>query len=192
MPLSGCILDVKNENLSATQNDLLRWHFKLGYIDTRSVQQLIRSRALLEMPGATSCMLLKCAACMYAKVKKRPSGASVARLHPGKDGALKKGGLFPGQRGSCNHFLYTVPGRLWTSRNKSAAKYIVAALSGPTVPPATLMFVLKSPPLLQKHFMPNFLSSKGQLHVGARSSDNIRMLVFWIRENTGHRSRNQV
>ena len=138
----------------------------------RIIQQLIRSRALPAMPGAAWFMLSKCAACMYAIGKKRAPGAVVARPNPSKEGALKKGDLFPGQRISCDHFSSKVPGRLWTSKNKSAEKYC-GGLLGSITPPATSMFVLKSPSLLKTHLVPNSCSNRWHLHVGSRSSHTI-------------------
>ena len=44
--LNLCITDKANQNLSADQTELLRWHFKLGLLNFKAIQLLLRTSAL--------------------------------------------------------------------------------------------------------------------------------------------------
>jgi hypothetical protein len=41
-----CVTDEKNQNLSHAQKELLRWHFRLGHLNFKSIQLLLRSKTL--------------------------------------------------------------------------------------------------------------------------------------------------
>jgi hypothetical protein len=42
-----CVTDDQNQNLSQAQKELLRWHFRLGHLGFRTIQMLLRSKALV-------------------------------------------------------------------------------------------------------------------------------------------------
>ena len=44
--LNLCITDEANQNLSAAQKELLRWHFKLGHLNFKAIHLLLRMGAL--------------------------------------------------------------------------------------------------------------------------------------------------
>jgi hypothetical protein len=43
-----CVTDEKNQNLSHAQKELLCWHFRLGHLNFKSIQLLLRSKTLEE------------------------------------------------------------------------------------------------------------------------------------------------
>ena len=59
--------DDANLNLNVHQKELLKWHYKLGYIGFKHLQWLIRNNRIPVSGNAkliASCDLPKCAACM--------------------------------------------------------------------------------------------------------------------------------
>ena len=120
--LNMCITDEANQNLSAAQKELLRWHFKLGHLSFSSIQLLLRSNALGNgrlQTSAANCPHPKCSSCQYGKAKRRPTGATETKPIFEKEGVLKKEDLFPGQRVSIDHFICTKKGRLYESKGQS-------------------------------------------------------------------------
>lgn len=49
-PLRHDVLDNTNTNLTNSQKELLQWHFKLGHINLRWIQQLFRVRKGAQEP----------------------------------------------------------------------------------------------------------------------------------------------
>ena len=107
-----------NQNLSPSQKELLRWHFRLGHIGFNHVRWLIRSGFLsCSNPKAVAnCEAVKCACCEYGTASKRSHGSTVTRQRKEKEMELKKEDLLPGQRVSVDHYQSTQPGRLYSSR----------------------------------------------------------------------------
>ena len=117
-----------NQNLTAAQKELLRWHWKLGHIDFRRVQRLLKTGALGSSPlikAAANVDLSKfpmlCGSCQFGKAKRkshRPkrekSGSSIAA----QEKILSKEVLIPGQKVSMDHFIVSTPGRLFSSRGR--------------------------------------------------------------------------
>jgi hypothetical protein len=119
-----CVTDEKNQNLSHAQKELLRWHFRLGHLNFKSIQLLLRSKTLGESSlkrAAGKCPIPKCASCQYGKQKRRPTGATVQVPVSEREGSLKSGDLQPGQQVSVDHFYATHKGRLYESFGKSKA-----------------------------------------------------------------------
>jgi hypothetical protein len=122
--LNLCVTDETNQNLSESQKELLRWHFRLGHLNFAAVQQLLRSSALGSgslQTAASKCEIPRCASCQFGKAKRRPTGITHSRSNPERDGALKAGDLLPGQCVSVDHFVCSNKGRLLESRGKTSA-----------------------------------------------------------------------
>lgn len=120
--LNLCITEESNQNLSLAQKELLRWHFRLGHLNFKSVQLLLRTGALGRtrlQTAASSCPHPKCSSCQYGKARRRPTGTEVSHPVLDKQGALKKEDLFPGQRISIDHFICSTKGRLYESHGQS-------------------------------------------------------------------------
>ena len=101
-----CVTEARNENLTGAQKELLRWHFRLGHIGFRHVQWLVRSGKLLvtNPKAVANCELPKCAACEFGKATRQATKTLKQTPVPEKEGELKKGDLFPGQRVSIDHY----------------------------------------------------------------------------------------
>ena len=121
-------VDKMNINLSESEKELLRWHYRLGHPGFKQVQSLMRTGVLAKSDGqkklhqAASKLAHPpmCAACQFGKAKRRHSPGTKQVRVSDADGAIKKGDLFPGQCISADHFICSTKGRLMTSKGKSA------------------------------------------------------------------------
>ena len=69
-----CVTNEANQNLTAPQKELLRWHFRLGHRDMLATQHLLRGGHLGNDPVkllAGKCALPKCASCQFGKQKRK-------------------------------------------------------------------------------------------------------------------------
>ena len=128
--LNASLMMETNQNLTASQKELLRWHWKLGHIDLRRVQRLLKTGALGSSPlikAAANVDLTKfpmlCGSCQFGKAKRkshRPKrekrGSSINALEK----ILSKEVLIPGQKVSMDHFIVSTPGRLFSSRGSES------------------------------------------------------------------------
>ena len=119
-----------NQNLTAAQKELLRWHWKLGHMDLRRIQRLLKTGALGDGPlvkAASKVDLnkfpMKCGSCEFSKAKRQPSrpkrqkaGSSI----PKAEKILSNEVLIPGQKVSMDHFIVSTPGRLFSSRGRES------------------------------------------------------------------------
>ena len=109
-----------NQNLTAAEKELLRWHCRLGHLHGKKIQFLMQSGVLahsettrrLQTASAklTSCPM--CAACQYGKQRRTPAPGRRITTVRERDGALKQDDLFPGQKVSVDHFVCSTKGRL--------------------------------------------------------------------------------
>ena len=128
--LQAMILEDNNQNLTAAQKELLRWHFKLGHLDLRRCQRLLKSGAMGDSPLVKAAgnldlqrQPLMCGSCAFGKAKKKTSrtkwdkSVSAQPKPPVKmEKLLSKEVLIPGQKVSMDHFVVSTPGRLFNSR----------------------------------------------------------------------------
>jgi hypothetical protein len=124
--LNLCVTDAQNQNLSAAQKELLRWHYRLGHLHFESIRRLLRTGALSQSSkiralhrSAANCDLPKCASCQFGKAKRRPAPGKVQHVVAAHDGAIKKEHLAPGQQVSVDHFICSTKGRLYSSKGKT-------------------------------------------------------------------------
>jgi Reverse transcriptase (RNA-dependent DNA polymerase) len=124
--LNLCVTDSKNQNITESQKELLRWHFRLGHIRFESVQMLLRSGVLAVSEAmkalhraAAKAELPRCASCQFGKAKVKPSPGKPRPTEPDNSGALRKDKLLPGQQVSVDHFVGGPKGRLYTSKGKT-------------------------------------------------------------------------
>ena len=113
-----------NANLSPSQKELLKWHYRLGHIGFNHVRWLIRSGAIsCSNPKAVAnCDPVKCVCCEYGTASRRATGSTVTRQREEREMELKKEDLLPGQRVSVDHYQSTQPGRVYTSRSDLNSK----------------------------------------------------------------------
>ena len=125
--LHACVMDEANQNLTAPEKELLKWHSKLGHLGLKDVQRIMRGGALGFHPLVTAASKvdlnkrpLKCASCEFAKAKRKPTKrtktdkSAPPAVQPEK--TLSKETLIPGQKVSMDHFIVSTPGRLFSSR----------------------------------------------------------------------------
>jgi hypothetical protein len=124
----------QNQNLTASQKELLKWHFKLGHCDLKRVQRLLKTGAFGSTPlinAAANCDLNKlsllCGSCAFGKQKRRSkttkSNQVIDPVAKAKllEKLLSKEVLIPGQKVSMDHFIVSSPGRLFSSRGREAS-----------------------------------------------------------------------
>ena len=96
--MHSCVAAENNQNLSPSQKEMLRWHFRLGHASMSAMHWLAR-RGLL---GKLSERLLRvnetplCAACQHGKQVRRPTGATLTTERSDKIGGIRDGKLEPG------------------------------------------------------------------------------------------------
>ena len=113
-------VDPSNINLSDAEKEWLRWHQRLGHLDYKKVQFLLRHGTLCLSPSQrglhTRAAKLrhppKCAACQFGKQTTRPTKTRPSTAHRVLDhtGILKQDKLFPGQCVSVDHFVCSTTG----------------------------------------------------------------------------------
>ena len=104
------VTDEKNQNLSRAQKELLRWHFRLGHLNFKSIQLLLQSKTLGESSlkrAAGKCPLPECASCQHGKQKRRSTGATAQTPASEREVSLESGCLQPGQQVSVDPFHAT-------------------------------------------------------------------------------------
>ena len=114
------VADETNQNLTASQKELLIWHWKLGHANFQWIQTLCRhsnpdsKRCVLptKFNKTSSCPAPKCAACMLGKQARRTPTISIGHQLPNKDLLLKTNHLRPGDCVSLDQYQSSIPGRL--------------------------------------------------------------------------------
>ena len=120
--MNGCVTDAGNQNLTAKQKLLLRYHYRLGHMAMNLVRWMGRQGWLGkqgELMGTGNLEHPKCAACLYGKQHKTTQGGQ----HSSKDetGALSKDHLKPGDLIFSDQYQSRTPGRTLESRGGSNA-----------------------------------------------------------------------
>ena len=137
--LNECLTASYNANLTKAQKELLRCHFMFGHMSMRRIQETLKTGALARnqderarhLAAARVEDLPKCAACAFAKAKKKPlPGQHQTKENTESTGNVKKDKLLPGQCVAVDHFTCSSKGRLFTSAGKTApsSMYCGAAL----------------------------------------------------------------
>jgi hypothetical protein len=122
-----CVVSEANQNLSHSQKQLLKWHFRLGHINMQTIQGLLRSGILATTEpqkklhrAAANCELPVCASCQFGRAKRRPVPGKTTQSDSKHEGALKRNNLLPGQEVSVDHFICSTRGRLPNSRGRTS------------------------------------------------------------------------
>ena len=116
-----------NNNLTAAEKEVLRWHCRLGHVSFRRIQQLMRSGVLSHTDATrrlhtAGCKLVhapKCAACLFGKQTTRPSPGKNTSIVRDREGILKANNLLPGQEVSVDHYICSTKGRLFSSYGRT-------------------------------------------------------------------------
>ena len=124
-----CMIDEENQNLSANQKELLKWHFKLGHMGLDWIHWLGRK-------GFLPCRIANvdtpmCTSCQIGAAQRTSMGKAIHQELPqnkGGSGNLKAGDCTPGQHISIDQYESRVKGRLWGSNGKSKCFVVVQSL----------------------------------------------------------------
>jgi len=118
------VADETNQNITASQKELLLWHWKLGHAGFQWIQHLASiPREPLDgieypilkckQPRVSSCPAPLCTACQLANQHRRGAGTSLETHRKDKANMLRRDErLYPGRKVSIDQYLY---GR-WSSR----------------------------------------------------------------------------
>lgn len=123
------VADEMNQNLTSSQRELLKWHWRLGHANFSWIQRLAaqprkspegRNEPILrtKTEGVSSCSTPLCAACQMSKQTQTNPEVRVDLPIPEKEMALKRSNLEPGDMVSIDQYVSTVPGRLPKTKGK--------------------------------------------------------------------------
>jgi len=119
--LAMWVLDEQNQNLHPAQKELLKWHFHLGHLSFRWLQQLVRKPNIGLPNKIANCDEPLYAACQFGKAKCQPvpwSDVPVLIVDSNEAGAIANKDLEPGACVSIDQYITQVHGCLWSSRGK--------------------------------------------------------------------------
>ena len=112
------VLEQTNQNITATQKELLKWHHRLGHLNFSWCQALFRiprsdtQRQIIRptLAGVPNCEPPLCAACSHGKQERQfPSKKST---HAGPSMKLREGCTQPGDTVSIDQYTSSILGRL--------------------------------------------------------------------------------
>ena len=109
------VIDEMNSNLSDAQKELLRYHYRLGHRNMKSLQEILKTKAfgwndLLRR--ATRCPTPICSCCMFGKQHCRPVRRKSTGIAPPPSNSIRKDNVLPGQQVSIDLFSVTEGGRV--------------------------------------------------------------------------------
>ena len=134
------VLNAKNQNITTSQKELLRWHHRLSHACLATIHNLCRQKRTLKdcdrqpirdgptLPctykvPSSSCDGLLCAACETSKATRKSPTIRPTSSRPPKEMVLKEGHLDPGDCISCDHFFSPVPGRVIAESGHSSTRH---------------------------------------------------------------------
>ena len=124
----------ENENISAAQTELLKWHWKLG-IGIYRIQEMMRERHYEDPDGRTTilpaiiqpknasarnCIVPPCQSCLLARAKKRSPNVSRTQPLEDREGAITRDQYEVGDFVSTDQFICKTPGRLPTGYGRES------------------------------------------------------------------------
>ena len=121
-----------NINLTCSQKELLKWHFRLGHFNMQWIQSLFRSGIIHSKDKKVTLpeSICQCAACNLGKQVRKSEGTVKHKLKVEKDGNLKKDQLKPGGCVSTDQYVSSVAGRLPNTygKERESEKYVGGTL----------------------------------------------------------------
>jgi hypothetical protein len=127
------VADETNQNLTSSQKELLKWHWRLGHANMQWIQHLLSAHPshasngearhdypILcgQTPKSSSCLLPHYAACQMAKQTPRNPPINHRNHLPENDMILRRDDLVPGSMVSIDQYICTVPGRFPHTKGK--------------------------------------------------------------------------
>jgi hypothetical protein len=128
------VADESNQNIMASQKELLQWHWRLGHANFKWIQRLastprkspegLEGKAILRTRNKTvsSCPAPLCAACQMSKQTRQNPKVKIGSPIPEKEMSLKHGDIMPGDMVSIDQYVSTMPGRLPKTFGKEPKK----------------------------------------------------------------------
>jgi len=118
-----------NQNITASQKELLTWHWRLGHANFKWIQRLAAKPRkppeglelpILKMktPSVSSCPAPLCTACQMAKQSQWSPGVTFGTSIPKKEMSLSRGKLEPGDMVSIDQYVSALPSRLPYTKGK--------------------------------------------------------------------------
>ena len=118
--LYACVTDESNQNLTPSQKEALRWHWKLGHVSMQVVNWLgnqgLLGRLSQRLSKLSDCP--KCGTCQYGKQTRKPTGTTHTKVRPDKDGGIIKDKLEPGDEIAVDQFNTLTYGRKYNTYGK--------------------------------------------------------------------------
>ncbi len=124
------VADTVNQNITPTQKELLKWHWRLGHLHFSWLQRLCATPRdtdrtdLPVLPSAHSklstCPPPLCAACQLAKQTRRGSSSSIEIGRPEREMLLRRDNITPGSLVSADQYVSAVPGRRGHTKGREA------------------------------------------------------------------------
>ena len=123
LQVNNGIIDVDSDNLTATQRQLLRYHYKLGHLGFQYLKWMLSSGIF--GPIGMSCASKDvpnppCQACLQGGQQRNPTPGNIHTQV--KRSATKRDQLFPGQRIFSDQYVSSVPGRNYNGRGQSQSQ----------------------------------------------------------------------
>ena len=125
-----CVTNKSRQNLTPSQKQLLRWHFRLEHIEFQYVQWLVSTRRMkvkINAKAAANCESTKCAACEFVKGSCQPNKVNTIQKNPMKQKDLNTDHILPGQMVYSYQYILLSPGSLYRIKGES---YIPEMFSG--------------------------------------------------------------
>ncbi len=116
----ACVTEETNQNLSPSQREASRWHWRLGHPGMKIVQWLAKQNLL----GTLSSKIAKvnetplCATCQHGKQVCKTTGTLKHVERPDKTGGIMKDKLLPGKEVAVDQFEVIKHGRLFKTGGK--------------------------------------------------------------------------
>lgn len=117
--LYSCVASESNHDLSPTQKEIIRWHWRLGHPGKDSLQWLA-TRGLLgpNSPRIAKQDVSMCATCNYGKQTRTPTSTTRTEVRPSKGGGIQDNKLEPGDEIAADQFETRQRGRRFHTGGK--------------------------------------------------------------------------
>ena len=117
-----CVTNEANQNLTPSQKELLRCHFRLGHIGLQHVQWLTRTghmKVQVNSNAVANYERPKCASCEFGNVHLQYNKVNTINKNTMKKKELKNDNLLPEQMVYEDHYILRYPGRLYHTKSLS-------------------------------------------------------------------------
>ena len=117
-----CVTNKANQNLTTSQKEIIRWHFRLGHIELQHIQWLIitgRLKVQVNHKSLANREMPRCTDCDFVKGNSRTNKVNRIKNNPMKEQDIKKDHLLPGHMVSSDNYIPRDPVRIYHTKGKS-------------------------------------------------------------------------